>query len=144
MYVNHFKNFANNLSRHSDYKNSISATVTNTFLDGEKELERIKKFISYDTYTLKQTAELKQDFNLNCFYGYENRQLTYHNLLYVSDDHTLKLKLLQITHNSSLAIHFNETSNFNLLTHYYHWLDICKFVKKHVSLYNICERSKLS
>ncbi len=64
--------------------------------------------------------------------------------MYVKDQKSWKLKLLYSNHHSLFEEHSSETRTLNLITCRSHWPNIQKFVKKYTSLFNICQRSKLS
>lgn len=143
-YLKSIKNFASDLSWRSNCKNSISDVVVNTSLEEREELKKMKKFTLDDTYEQEHIAKLQKDLNFDTSWRYQNGQLTHHHPLQISDNHSLKLRLLQINRDSLLAGYFSETWPLHSLTCNYHWSNMCKFVKKYVILCSIFQRLKSS
>ncbi len=64
--------------------------------------------------------------------------IKYNKMLYVSEDISVREKLLKDHHDDILIRHFNVNKISELLNHKYYWKSIIKDVKEYINTYNIC------
>ncbi len=102
MYLKCARKPTDGLSQCLNFKNTISAVVAKLFWKKEQTLEEMEIFIPDDTYSQKNMMKLQQNLYVDIFWCYKNRQLTYNNLLYVSNNHFVNPKLLYANYNFSL------------------------------------------
>ena len=69
--------------------------------------------------------------------------IEYNELLYVSEDLSVREKLLKHHHDDLLARHFNADKISELLNHKYYWKSMIKDVKEYVNTCDICQRMKM-
>ena len=82
-----------------------------------------------------------QDTRLNAFSLHDG--LIHHaNLLYVPDNHQLKLDILQQVHNTPLSGHLGQAKTHDLLARHFYFPQLRKFVIKYVSGCHTCSRNK--
>ncbi len=64
--------------------------------------------------------------------------IEYNELLYVSENSSIREKLLKHHHNNLLARHFDADKISELLNCKYYWKSMIKNVKKYINTCNIC------
>ena len=69
--------------------------------------------------------------------------IEYNELLYVSEDLSVREKLLKHHHDDSLAKHFDADKISNLLDCKYYWKSMIKNVKEYINTCDICQRMKM-
>ncbi len=69
--------------------------------------------------------------------------IKYNELLYVSEDLSVREKLLKRHHDNLLAKHFDADKISELLNCKYYWKSIIKDVKKYIDTCNICQKMKM-
>ncbi len=69
--------------------------------------------------------------------------IKYNELLYVSEDFSVREELLKRHHDDLLARHFDADKISELLDCKYYWKSIIKDVKKYVDTCDICQRMKM-
>ena len=70
--------------------------------------------------------------------------LFYIKQVYVSEEKSVRAKLLKLHHNDVLVRHFSVERMLELLTQKYYWINMHADVKEYVALYDICQRVKVS
>ena len=75
---------------------------------------------------------------------FNSKDLLFHNKqVYVSEEESVKAKLLKLYHNNVLAEHFSVERTLKLLTQKYYWIDMHADVKEYVTSCNIYQRVKV-
>ncbi len=69
--------------------------------------------------------------------------IKYNELLYVSEDFSVREELLKHHHNDSLARHFDANKINELLDCKYYWKSMIKDVKEYINTCNICQSMKM-
>ncbi len=69
--------------------------------------------------------------------------IAYNELLYVSEDLSVREKLLKRHHDDSLARHFDADKISELLDYKYYWKSMIKNVKEYIDTCDICQRVKM-
>ncbi len=69
--------------------------------------------------------------------------IKYNESLYVSEDLSVREKLLKRHHDNSLAKHFDADKISELLDCKYYWKSMIKDVKKYIDTCNICQKMKM-
>ncbi len=69
--------------------------------------------------------------------------IEYNESLYVSEDLSIREKLLKHHHDDLLARHFDADKISELLNCKYYWKSMIKNVKKYIDTYDICQRIKM-
>ena len=69
--------------------------------------------------------------------------IEYNELLYVSEDLSIREELLKHHHDDSLARHFDADKISELLDRKYYWKSMIKNVKEYINTCDICQRVKM-
>ena len=69
--------------------------------------------------------------------------IKYNELLYVSEDLSVREELLKRHHDDSLARHFDADKISELLDCKYYWKNMIKNVKEYINTCDICQRVKM-
>jgi hypothetical protein len=84
-----------------------------------------------------EELELTKGFTLS-----ENDLLLFNNLLYIPDNHDLKIEILQQCHDTSLSGQLGQAKTYSLVARHYHWLGMRAFVNTYVTGCDTCQRNK--
>ncbi len=70
-------------------------------------------------------------------------QVYYRDRLLILEDEKLRLRLLQLSHDTFIANHSERVKIYEILSHYYYWLEMIKTVARFVHNYHLCSQVKI-
>ncbi len=73
-----------------------------------------------------------------------NNQVYYRNQLLVPEDEELRLRIIQLCHDTSVANHSNRVKTYEILSRYYYWSEIIASIIRFVRNCHLCSRVKVS
>ncbi len=144
----------NSVTETVDCKQFISCAIVRVLTIYEMIYDFSSKFIVKLIKILQQEDEfavrLKADETMSIWKNdaeawtlNSQEMIEYNELLYVSEDLSIREELLKHHHDDSLAKHFDADKISELLDCKYYWKSINKDVKKYVNTCDICQRMKM-
>ncbi len=74
----------------------------------------------------------------------QNDQVYYKDKLLILEDEKLQLRLLQLSHDTSIASHSKRIKIYEIFNHHYYWLKMIKTVARFVHNCHLCSWVKIS
>ena len=71
-------------------------------------------------------------------------RIYYKNRLLILEDEELRLRLLQLSHDTSIASHSNKVKIYEILSHYYYWLEMIESITHFICNCHLYFRVKVS
>ncbi len=144
----------NSVAETVDCKQLISCAIVRVLIIYETTYNFSSKFIVELIKILQQEDEfavkLKADEMMNIWKNdveawtlNSQEMIEYNELLYVSEDLSVREKLLKRHYNDLLARHFDADKINELLNCKYYWKSMIKDVKKYINTCDICQRMKM-
>ena len=106
----------------------------------------IKILQQEDEFTVKLRADETTSIQKNDVKAWtlnNQEMIKYNESLYVSEDFSVREKLLKRHHDDLLVRHFDANKISELLDCKYYWKSMIKNVKKYINTYDICQRIKM-
>src|SRR5204863_5910628 len=106
--------------------------------------QRIMDALSVDSIADEQrrTPITSTTTTTNSPWSWEDRLLLYKNLIYVPQDESIRLELLQEHHDSALAGHYGVDKTYELLSRNYWFPGMLSYAKSYVTTCDLCSRGK--
>jgi hypothetical protein len=144
----------NSVAETVDYKQLISHAIVRVLTIHEIIYNLSSKFIVKLIKILQQENEfavrIKADEMMNMWKNdveawtlNSQEMIEYNRALYISEDISVREKLLKCHHDDFLTKHFDVDKINELLDCKYYWKDIIKDVKEYVNICDICQRVKM-
>jgi len=124
-----------NLSIESDYE--IDTLIQNSYEQDSITKELIMHF---KNPKLEKSHYIKRKLNN---FSFKNNFILFQNLIYIPDIIELKLKLLQMYHDSPTAGHFGRSKTLELISRNYFWPKMRNFINNYISSCEQCSRCKV-
>lgn len=109
------------------------------------DLQRGNAFVKDKRKALETIDKQKKVVNKSSSWMFDFRDLLrYNELLYVSEEESLRAELVKRHHDDILASHFEVEKTIELIERKYYWKGISQSIKNYVSTCDICQRVKTS
>ena len=121
------------------FKAEVSATIIQDIKEGQEEDESLTDLIRNVTNKDNLPPSVRKQFTR---YDQKDGLLLYDGKVYVPEDKDIRLRLLQLHHDSPIAGHQGQARTLELLSRGYYWPGMKAQVNRYVDSCQTCQRSK--
>ena len=121
------------------FKAEVSATIIQDIKEGQEEDESLTDLIRNVTNKDNLPPSVRKQFTR---YDQKDGLLLYDGKVYVPEDKDIRLRLLQLHHDSPIVGHQGQARTLELLSRGYYWPGMKAQVNRYVDSCQTCQRSK--